>query len=111
MMAYYLGQISYAKDQIKAMTANPQDRSTEARKLVEGLGGKLLHFFFSFGDYDAVFLVEAPDNTTIAAGSLAVSAAGTVSAFKTTPLLTMEEAMNAMKIAGTAIGTYKPPAG
>lgn len=109
-MAYYLFQASYQTDQIKAMIGNPQDRSEAARKLIEGLGGKLHHFFFSFGDYDLTAIIEVPDNVSMAAGSLAVTAAGTTSACKTTPLLTMEEAMQAMEKSGVATG-YKAPAG
>ncbi len=110
-MAHYLLQISYAPEQVKALVANPQDRTGEARKLVEALGGKLLHFFFAFGEYDAVALIEAPDNTGAAAGALAVGAAGTTAKYKTTVLLTMDEAVEAMKKAGTLLGTYTPPAG
>ncbi len=109
-MAYYLFQASYQTDQIKSMVGNPQDRSEAARKLIEGLGGKLHHFFFSFGDYDLVAIIEVPDNVSMAAGSFAVTAAGTTSACKTTPLLTMEEAMQAMEKSGVATG-YKAPAG
>lgn len=109
-MAFYLIQISYKEDQVRALVANPQDRSAEAAKLIEGIGGKLHHFFFAFGDYDVVCIAEAPDNTAMAAGSMAVAAAGTVSAFKTTPLLTMDEALAAMKKAGELTG-YKAPSG
>ena len=109
-MAYYMLQISYSQESIKAMAATPQDRSAEADKLFNAMGGKLHQFFFSFGDYDAVVIGELPDNVTMAACSMAVSAAGTVSAFKTTPLLGMDEAMEAMKKAG-AVSGYRPPAG
>ena len=109
-MAFYLFQASYQQDQIKAMIGNPQDRSEQARKLIEGLGGKLHQFFFSFGNYDIVAIIELPDNVTMAAGSMAVAAVGTAARIKTTPLLTMEEAMQAMKKAGSATG-YKPPSG
>ena len=40
---------------------------------------------------------------------MAVSATGAFKAFKTTPLLTVEEGMAAMKKAGTL--SYKPPSG
>jgi uncharacterized protein with GYD domain len=109
-MAYYLFQASYQIDQIKSMVGNPQDRSESARKLIEGLGGKLHHIFFSFGEYDLVAIIEVPDNATMVAGSMAVAAAGTTSACKTTPLLTMEEAMQAMEKSGIATG-YKAPTG
>ncbi len=109
-MAFYLVQISYRQEHIKAMASNPQDRSAEAAKLLEGLGGRLHQFFFSFGDYDAAIIGELPDNVTMAACSMAVSAAGTTSTFKTTPLLSMDESMEAMKKAGAVTG-YRPPGG
>ena len=85
-MAFYMLQISYKEDQIRALVANPQDRSVEAGKLAAAIGGKIHHFFFSFGDYDVMVIAEAPDNVSVAAISMAVSAAGTTSAYKTTPL-------------------------
>ena len=109
-MAFYLFQASYPRDQIKAMIGNPQDRGEAARKLMEGLGGKLHNIFFSFGDFDVVAIIELPDNVAMAAASMMVSAVGTAASAKTTPLLTMEEAMQAMKKAGVATG-YKPPSG
>ena len=110
-MPFYLGQISSKTDQVVAMTANPQDRGVEARKIVEALGGTLQGFYFSFGNYDAVFIAELPDNVSVAAISWAVTSAGTFSKFKTTPLHTLDEAMQAMKTAGTLTGNYKPPSG
>ena len=109
-MAFYLFQATYQIDQIKSMIGNPQDRSVAARKLIEGLGGKLHHIFMSFGDYDLVAIIEVPDAATMAAGSMAVAAAGTTASCKTTPLLTMEEAKSAMEKSGIATG-YKPPSG
>ena len=103
-MAYYMVQISYPQDSIKAMAATPQHRSAKAEKLFGAMGGKLHRFFFAFGDHDAVIAGELPDNVTMAACSMAVPA------FKTSPLPGMDEAMEAMKKAG-AVSGYRPPAG
>ena len=51
-MPYYLFTGRYSTDSIKAMVAKPQDREAAARKLIEGIGGKLHHLFFAFGDED-----------------------------------------------------------
>jgi uncharacterized protein with GYD domain len=61
----------------------------------------------AFGDYDVVLLIEAPDNVRAAAISLAVSAGGAVSDYKTTPLMTWDEGVEAMRIAGES--SYTPP--
>jgi uncharacterized protein with GYD domain len=109
-MAFYLYQVAYTPEAIRGMVAHPQDRATAARNLVEGLGGTLHHIFFAFGEYDIVCLIEGPDDTMMAAGALAVAAAGTCARSKTTKLLTTTEAMEAMKRAGQATGYTAPHA-
>ena len=41
---------------------NPQDRTEAVRVLVEQYGGRLLAFYYCFGEYDGVLLLEAPDD-------------------------------------------------
>jgi uncharacterized protein with GYD domain len=106
---FYLYRIAYSPAAVKALVANPSDRKAAAAKLIDAAGGKLHHLFFAFGKYDVVCLIEAPDDKTMAAGALAVAAAGTVSAAATTKLFTSEEAMEAMKAAGKAAAAYKAP--
>ena len=108
-MAFYLYQLSYTHEAVKAMVAKPSDREAAATKLIEALGGKLHHMFFAFGKHDAICLIEGPDDTFMAAGALAVASAGTVSSSSTIKLMTSKEAMKAMKLAGKATGAYKPP--
>jgi hypothetical protein len=48
-----------------------------------------------------------PDNVSAAAFSVAASAGGAIKAIKTTPLLSLEDGVEAMKKAATA--GYKPP--
>ena len=67
----------------------------------------MLHFFFSFGEYDAMLLTELPDNKAAAALSLSAEASGAVRMVHTTVLLTVDEAMEAMKEAQT--DKYTPP--
>jgi uncharacterized protein with GYD domain len=110
-MSFYLYQLSYAPEAIKAMVSNPSDRKAAASKLIEGLGGKLHHLFFAFGTYDVICLIEGPDDKMMAAVAMTVAASGTVSSSSTVKLMTAEEAMEAMKMAGKASGSYKPPMG
>jgi len=105
-MPSYLLQVSYASDALKKLIAKPQDRGEMVRKAIEKLGGSVTGTWFSFGDYDIVSLFELPDNVTAASFALAIAAGGSVKAAKTTPLLTMEEGMAALKKAGAS--PYKP---
>jgi len=108
-MPFYLYQLSYTPEAVKALVASPSDREAAARKLIEALGGKLHHLFFAFGKHDVVCLIEGPDDQMMAAGAMAVAASGTVSSSSTTKLMTSAEAMSAMQTAGKATGTYRPP--
>jgi uncharacterized protein with GYD domain len=106
-MPLYLGRFSYTTDAMKALLNEPQDRSAAAREVAESLGGKLLGFWFAFGEFDGVFLMEAPDNSSAAALAMAVGASGALSDVETTVLLDMDEAQEAMRKAAAA--TYRPP--
>jgi uncharacterized protein with GYD domain len=106
-MPHYMIQFSYAPDAIKALTVNPANRFDAVKALAERFGAKLLSAYYAFGDYDGVIQLEAPDNQTVTAISMAALAAGHLKAFKTTVLMTVEEAMGAMKRAGGA--GYQPP--
>jgi len=106
-MPLYLGRFSYTTDAMKALLSQPQDRSAAAREVAESLGGKLLGFWYAFGEFDGVFLLEAPDNASAAALAMAVGAGGALSEVETTVLLDMDEAQEAMRKAAAA--TYRPP--
>jgi hypothetical protein len=64
--------------------------------MLESVGGKLHHHFFAFGEHEVVILYEAPDHASAAAPLFATVGAGTVTASKTTVLMTMDEAMAAL---------------
>jgi uncharacterized protein with GYD domain len=108
-MAFYLYQMSYSAEAVKALVAKPSDREAAAAKLIEALGGKLHHLFFAFGSHDVICLIEGPDDTFMAAGAMAVASSGTASSSSTIKLITAKEAMKAMTLAGKATGAYKPP--
>jgi uncharacterized protein with GYD domain len=110
-MPHYMTHVKYSKEAVQAMLANPQDRTASVSKLFGAVGGKLHQIFFAFGEDDVVVLYEAPDNTSAAAAILAVAGTGSISAAKTTVLMTMDEAVAAMKKGGAASGAYTPPQG
>ena len=110
-MAFYLLRANYSADAIKAMISEPQDREAAGRKAIEALGGKLHNFFFALGDSDVIAIIEAPDDTVMAAGSMMIGATGSITNISTTKLLTMSEAMEAMGKARDASSAYTSPTG
>ena len=106
-MAYYMFQAAYTPEAWATMVRNPQNRAELVRPVVESLGGRWVDAWLAFGDYDVVVIAELPDNVSAAAFSLAVNAGGALKAAKTTPLMTIDEGIEAMRKAGGA--GYRPP--
>jgi len=106
-MPHYLLQAAYTHDAWAAMVKSPQNRLDAVRPVVEKLGGKIDGGWLSFGEYDVVLICQLPSNVSAAAFSMAASAGGAVKAVKTTPLMSIDEAMEAMRKAGGA--GYRPP--
>ena len=103
----YLLQVGYTPDAWARLIASPQDRIEAVRPVIEKLGGKVLHGWYAFGEYDVVTVIEMPGNVEAAAFSLAAAAGGAVRSIKTTPLLTTAEGVAAMKKA--SMSGYKAP--
>ncbi|MEI6209243.1 MAG: GYD domain-containing protein [Desulfuromonadales bacterium] len=132
-MAKYLGQISYSVEgakgllkeggtkrlkaveqlakELSAPTSSAQSPvpmsfcSMEALEhMVKGVGGTLESFYYAFGEFDLVVIVDLPDNASAAALSLTISSSG-ASKIKTTVLLTPEEIDQASKMSIH----YRPP--
>jgi uncharacterized protein with GYD domain len=81
-------------------------RRTAAEQALKSAGGKLEAFYFAFGEHDAYVIVDAPDNASVAAASVAINASGAVQS-KTVVLLTAEE----MDAATKKSVTYRKPGG
>jgi uncharacterized protein with GYD domain len=108
-MPYYLIQVGYNTSGLAALVKQPQDRIEKVRPAIEALGGRIESAYYAFGDHDVVLICEMPDNATAAALALAIGAGGTVASYKTTVLLTSDEAVEAMSKAGGS--TYTPATG
>ncbi len=108
-MPYYLIQATYTPEAWARLVQNPEDRRGALRAMTERAGGSLVGSWLSFGDYDAVMLFEMPDNVSAATGNMAGMASGALRSIKTTPLLTWEEGLEAMR--GASDADYSPPGG
>jgi uncharacterized protein with GYD domain len=106
-MPLYMSQVSYTSEAWAAMTKDPEDRSEVFGRLTETMGGRLLSWYYSFGEYDVVVTYEAPDESTAAAIVLAATSSGHLSRVKTTLLLSAEQGVETMRKAGEA--TYRAP--
>ena len=110
-MAHFLFQWTYTDSAIKAMLDKPQDRPGELRKAVEAFGGKVHQFFFAFGTYDGVAVLEFPDIESCAACTLTLAGAGANRTQLTTLLFSPAEGYGAMQKASQTQTGYRPPVG
>jgi uncharacterized protein with GYD domain len=95
---FYLTRFSYTPETWARLMKNPEDRRVAARKYIESVNGKLHGFWYAFGTYDGYCLWEAPNNVSMAAVALAITGGGAISKFETTPLLTVEETLEALRL-------------
>ncbi len=96
-MSLYLSKFSYTPETWARLIGNPEDRRKAAQTYIESVGGKLHGFWYAFGSHDGYTLWEAPDNVSMAAVALAISAGGGVSSLQTTVLLTVDDTIEALR--------------
>ena len=108
-MRQYMIQAKFTDAAWAAMAEKPQDRKELLAKVVARLGGQVKGYWFSFGEYDAVVMVELPSDAKAEALQIAGMAGAGFKTLKTTSLLTVDEGMEAIKDAGElrASGQYK----
>ena len=106
-MSFYMVQGRYSKESFKAMATSDTDRRDVVGKMLDQVNGKLHGYYFAFGASDFVVMLEAPDSVSIASVAIAVGSSDAVQNVTTTPLLSYEEGMQAIR--GAADFTYTPP--
>jgi len=104
-MAAFMVQFSYTEQGAKGLIKEGGSKRREAtEQLVKSLGGKLVAYYFAFGEYDGIAIVEGVDNIDVAAAALLVGASGAVRT-KTTVLMSPDEVDKAARKSGN----YRPP--
>ncbi len=100
---------SYTSDAWSRMVETPPDRPAAASELAEALGGQTECFYYAFGEFDIVTIMELPDDAAAAALSLAVTSSGRVKSLRTHRLISAEEAPDMFSKAQAAVAVYKVP--
>jgi uncharacterized protein with GYD domain len=104
-MASYLVQFSYTEQGLKGLLKEGGSKRREAtQQLINSLGGKLVAYYFAFGEYDGFAIIEGVDNVDVTTAAMMVGASGAVKT-RTTVLLTPEEVDRATHKSAT----YRPP--
>jgi uncharacterized protein with GYD domain len=104
-MAKYLITASYTAEGAKGLIKDGGTKRMQAAEAaMKSVGGRVEAFYFAFGENDAVLIVDAPDNASVASVSMAINASGAVQT-KTVVLLTPQEIDQATK----KTATYQAP--
>jgi uncharacterized protein with GYD domain len=72
-MPLYMTQFAYTPEAWAALVDNPEDRSAPVRQLTEAMGGRVIGWYMSFGEYDGLVIYETLDNATAGAAALAAA--------------------------------------
>ena len=110
-MPIYITQGRYTRDAIKGMIIKPEDRADPLAHILSKVGGKLLGYYLTFGEYDFLTIAEVPNDTQMAAVLLAAGSSGGVTDLKTTVAMTSVEAKGAFAAASDLVPGYKAPGG
>ena len=106
-MPLYLFRGGYTGDSWAGQIQKPTNREEALKPIVRQLGGRIISFYYAFGDDDFVVTASFPDNKAAAALALAAASSGAFTHLTTTALMTVNEGMSAMRQAKRT--RYTPP--
>lgn len=108
-MPKFLVLFNIDREAMARFVERPENRRVPAAQLAEAAGGRLLDYYWMFGQYDGLAIFEFPDAATAAAVSMMGTSSGAFSHFETHKLIDAEDLVS---IAGTAQRmrpSYRPP--
>ncbi len=110
-MTVYISQGRFTREAIQGMVEKPEDRAESVAALAKAVGGKMLDYYFTFGDYDFLVIIESgrgKNETDMMAALFAAAASGGVTDLKTTVAVRSKDAMKAMRGAKKVLKGFKP---
>ena len=110
-MTIYITQGRYTREAIKGMIVKPEDRADAVSRAMSRVGGRLVGYYVTFGDYDFLTICEAPDETHMMAALLAAAAGGGVTDLRTTVAVASVDATGAFAAAADVAPAFKSAGG
>lgn len=110
-MTVYITQGRYTREAIVGMVDKPEDRAEAVSALTKAVGGKLLDYYVTFGEYDFLVVIEGgkgKSETDTMAALMAAAAAGGVTDLRTTVAVSSKDAMKAMRAAKKVMKGFRP---
>jgi uncharacterized protein with GYD domain len=94
-LSHYILLINWTEQGIGKINESP-DRFSSFKTKVEKVGGKLIGGYYTFGEYDVIIVMEAPNDEAVMSLMLKVGSAGNVRT-KTLKAFTAEEGIKVIK--------------
>lgn len=102
----FITQGRFTQDAVRGMLARPEDRAESVGKLFAALGGKLLAYYATFGDYDFLVISEGPFEG-VSTSSLVVAATGGVTDLRTTLAISSGELRDTCARAAGVVSQFR----
>jgi uncharacterized protein with GYD domain len=106
-MTTFITQARFTKDGLNAMIAAPEDRTELAGRLIAEVGGKLVAYYLTSGEYDILLIFEGPSYEDTVPALIVAAAGNGLTALNTVTALTSNEMKEAFVKAGKIAASYR----
>jgi uncharacterized protein with GYD domain len=89
-MTTFITQARFTKDGLNAMIAAPEDRTELAGRLIAEVGGKLVAYYLTSGEYDILLIFEGPSYEDTVPALIVAAAGNGLTALNTVTALDIE---------------------
>jgi uncharacterized protein with GYD domain len=108
-MTTFITQARFTKDGLNGMIAAPEDRAEIVGRLIAQVGGKLIAYYLTSGEYDVLLIFEGPSYEDTVPALIVAAAGSGVTDLKTVTALTSIEMKSAFVKAGSIAASYRSP--
>jgi uncharacterized protein with GYD domain len=109
-MTTFITRARLTKEGLNAMITAPENRAEIIGRLIAQVGGKLVAYYLTSGEYDILLIFEAPSYEEMAPALIVAAAGAGVTDFNTVTALTSSEMKTAFAKAAALAASY-PTAG
>jgi uncharacterized protein with GYD domain len=107
-MVTTLIQFAYTPQAMQKLVKHPDDRSRYIKEIIEKNGGRMLSFYYTYGEFDGFVLAELPDSISSMAVNYAAVNPEVLAKTHTTICIHVSDALQAMrKSEGLSIPSVK----
>src|SRR5215467_3935693 len=106
-MAIFITQARFTRDGRNGMIAAPEDRAEIVGRLIAEVGGKLIGYYLTSGEYDILLIYEGPSYEETVPALFVAAAESGIADLKTVTALTLSEMKSAFVKAGSIAASYR----